>query len=38
MLEDLFKEGKWIILEDWDDFEVEDIVEVLKGDKYEADI
>lgn len=36
MLEDLFKE--WTILEDWDDFEVEDIVELLKGDKYEADI
>ena len=35
MLEDLFKEGKWIILEDWDDFEVEDIVELMsnKGDE-----
>ena len=33
MLEDLFKE--WTILEDWDDFEVEDIVELMsnKGDE-----
>jgi|TARA_R110000787_G_C13053186_1_gene406803 hypothetical protein len=29
MLEDLFKE--WTILEDWDDFEVEDIVELMSN-------
>jgi hypothetical protein len=34
-LEDLFKENGWEVLEDWDNFEVEDLIRIEEGDYYE---